>query len=329
MKASSRTAAGVRRPGRAWGIRVAHSAMSLLVCLAWPALAGELTLTDSLKSKDRATTPVPAPVPQVAIPAERAEARSSSTLPDFAQSADPVIKLAVGDTVTMDVYGKPELRTTTYVADEGTILVPLAGPVIIAGLSPNQAAARIAKALKDGEFLVNPQVTVSVDKSVSQQISVLGEVGKAGRYAVDANTTILDLLAQAGGRTEAGGDEIYLFRPDANGVMTRITIPLDSLDKPDAEIPNIRFKGGDTVYVPKGGKFYIQGEVVQPSQYRLEPNMTVVDAIARAGGITRRGSASRVEIKRRMADGHYEIIHPKPTDRVRADDQIRVKESIF
>jgi polysaccharide export outer membrane protein len=63
--------------------------------------------------------------------------------------------------------------------------------------------------------------------------------------------------------------------------------------------------------------------------YRLEPGMTVIQAVARAGGITVRGSDRRIEIKRPAKDGKYEIIHAKPDDVIAADDVIRVKESIF
>jgi len=243
--------------------------------------------------------------------------------------SEPSITLDVGDTVTLDVYGKPEMKTTAYIADDGTVLVPLVGPVKVAGLAPVDAGARIAKAFKDGELLVNPQVSVTVVTSRSQQVSVLGEVGKEGRYTVDSGSTVFDLIALAGGISKDGATVVYLLRTDANGSVSRTALNLDSLANPDIEFPNIRFKGGDTLYVPRAGKFYIQGEVVTPSQYRLQPNMTVSEAIATAGGITRRGSSSRVEIKRRKPDGTYATIHPKSTDPVMPDDVIRVKESIF
>lgn len=241
----------------------------------------------------------------------------------------PLVKLGIGDTVTVQVYGKPDLGTTTTIADDGTILVPLIGATPITGLSPSEAATKIATALQTGEFLVKPQVTITLVQGNSQQVSVLGEVGKPGRYPVESRTTIFDLLAQAGGKGVEGASVIYLLHTDPQGNITRTPINLDSLTDVKAALPTIRLEGGDTLLVPRAGQFFVYGEVTNPNQYRLDPGMTVIQALTRAGGITRRGSSSRIEIKRRNATGGYETIHPKLTDSVQAEDVIRVKESIF
>ena len=209
------------------------------------------------------------------------------------------------------------------------ILVPLIGATPITGLSPSEAATKIATALQTGEFLVKPQVTITLVQGNSQQVSVLGEVGKPGRYPVESRTTIFDLLAQAGGKGVEGASVIYLLHTDPQGNITRTPINLDSLTDVKAALPTIRLEGGDTLLVPRAGQFFVYGEVTNPNQYRLDPGMTVIQALTRAGGITRRGSSSRIEIKRRNATGGYETIHPKLTDSVQAEDVIRVKESIF
>jgi polysaccharide export outer membrane protein len=86
--------------------------------------------------------------------------------------------------------------------------------------------------------------------------------------------------------------------------------------------------GGDTIVVPRAEQFYIYGEVASPNKYRVEPNMTVIQAISRAGGVSLRGSEHRVEIKR-MSKGSYITIKAKLSDLVQPDDVIHVKESIF
>jgi len=88
-------------------------------------------------------------------------------------------------------------------------------------------------------------------------------------------------------------------------------------------------QGGDSIYVPVAEQFYIAGEVRSPAMYRLDAGMTVLQAIARAGGITERGSASRVQIRRRGPKGDYIVISGKPGERIQADDVITVKERIF
>jgi polysaccharide biosynthesis/export protein len=244
-------------------------------------------------------------------------------------TASRLIQLGPGDSVNIQVYGQPDMSSTVYISDDGTIPVPLAGPVQVAGLSPSEASQRIEKALSDGHYLVGPQVTLTVVLSRSQRVSVLGQVSKPGLYPIESKTTIFDLLAEAGGALETGSDVIFLLRPDATGTVQRYPISLKGLDDAKKSIPTQSLRGGDSVFVPRAEQFYIYGEVTSPNKYRVEPDMTVVQAIARAGGITPRGSERRVDIKRLSGKGTYVTIKAKLNDLVKADDVIHVKESIF
>jgi polysaccharide biosynthesis/export protein len=247
-----------------------------------------------------------------------------------AQSASPsrIIQLGPGDSVNIQVYGQPDMNTTVYVSDDGTIPVPLAGSVQVAGMSPAEASQKIEKALKDGKFLVKPQVTLAVLVSRSQRVSVLGQVGHPGLYPIESNTTIFDLLALAGGALDTSADEIFLLRPDAAGNVQRYPINLRGLDDANKSIPTQGLHGGDSVFVPRAEQFYIYGEVTAPNKYRVEEQMTVIQAITRAGGVTPRGSERRVDIKR-LSNGNYVTIKAKLNDLVKPDDVIHVKESIF
>ena len=239
-----------------------------------------------------------------------------------------IIQIGPGDSVSIQVYGQADMSTVVYVSDDGTIPVPLAGPVQIAGLSPSEASKRIEKALKDGNYLVDPHVTLTVTVSRSQRVSVLGQVGRPGQYPIEAKTTLFDLLALAGGALDTGSDDIFLLRTDANGALQRYPINLKGLQNSRVAIPEQTLRGGDSILVPKADQFYIYGEVTAPNKYRVEPDMTVIQAIARAGGVSPRGSERRVDIKR-MIDGKYVTVKAKLNDPVKADDVIHVKESIF
>lgn len=221
------------------------------------------------------------------------------------------------------------MTTTVYVSDDGTIPVPLAGPVQVAGLSPSEASQRIEKALKDGKYLLDPHVTLAVVVSRSQRISVLGQVGHPGLYPIESNTTIFDLLALAGGALDTSADEIFLLRPDAAGNIQRYPINLKGLDDAKRSMPAQSLRGGDSIFVPRAEQFYIYGEVTAPNKYRVEPQMTVIQAISRAGGVTPRGSERRVDIKRLGSDGKYLTVKAKLNDLIKPDDVIHVKESIF
>jgi polysaccharide export outer membrane protein len=272
----------------------------------------------------------------VLVVASMGAGRSSGAAPakppaaaDAAPDTRPLLQLGAGDSVTIQVYGQPDMGATVYVSDDGTVPVALVGSVEVAGLSPAQASLRIEKALRDGKFLVNPHVTLIVTQSRSQRVSVLGQVGTPGRYPIESNTSIFDLLAQAGGVKDDGADVVFLLRPDKDGKETRYPINLKLMVNGAAPAQTERLRGGDSVFVPRADQFYIYGEVTAPGKYKVEPGMTVVQAIARAGGVTLRGSQNRVEIKRHKPDGSDTTTKAKLGEAVQPDDVIRVKESIF
>jgi polysaccharide export outer membrane protein len=244
-------------------------------------------------------------------------------------AASPLTPLGAGDSVALHVFGQPDMDTVLGVADDGTISVPLAGAIPVVGLSTENAARRVEKSLKDGGFFVDPHVTLTITQSMSQRVSVLGEVHTPGRYPVDSKTTIVDLLAQAGGETEFGSDTVYVLRPDASGTIKRYPVNLKGLANGATVAPTQLLRAGDSVYVPRAEQFFILGEVQRPAMYKLEPNLTVLQAIAVAGGVTPKGSMRRIEVKRAGKNGEQIVISPKANDLVLPDDVIRVKESIF
>ena len=254
---------------------------------------------------------------------------TSAPTPAAAATPGPMLALGAGDSVSVQVYGRPELTLTTYVADDGAIPVPLAGRVPVSGLAPAEAAERIAAAYRQAKFLVDPQVTVLLLQSRSQQVSVLGAVQHPGRYVIDTNATVMDLLAQAGGIAENGARTVYLIHGGTDGKGARTAIDLNGLDRDGVPLPVANLHGGDSVFVPVAAQFYVYGEVQAPNMYRLEPGMTVEQAISRSGGVTARGSRKRIEVRRRGDDGSY-ITHPvELAEQVQAGDVIRVKERIF
>jgi len=235
--------------------------------------------------------------------------------------------LGVGDWVSIQISGQPN-ATAASIGGDGTVNVPLVGNIPVAGILPAQAASRIARALKDGGYFIDPQVTVLATQPQSQVVSVVGEVHSQGRFAITARTTIVDLLAQAGGVKDTASDLGYVVRTDDAGRVTRIPVSLNVLTT-DVDTPQTMLLGGDSLLVPPAEQFSISGEVSLPGRYRIEPGMTITQAIARAGGVTERGSERRIQVKRADKPGHYQTLHPKPGDLVKADDIISVKESLF
>jgi polysaccharide export outer membrane protein len=237
--------------------------------------------------------------------------------------------LSIGDSVSIQVYGQPDMTTTVYVDEDGAINVPLAGRVPVAGLTTVDAGKAIEMALVTGQYLINPHVTVTVLQSHSQKITIVGEVRTPGRYPMESTATVIDMIAMAGGTTENAASTVYILRADDHGGSTRVPVDLRGLSAGVGTLATPALQGGDSIVVPHAEHYYVYGEVLTPNMYRLEPGLTVLQAISRAGGITARGSEHRVEIKRAGKNGRYVVTHANLGDIVQVDDVIRVKESIF
>lgn len=239
-----------------------------------------------------------------------------------------LIHLGPGDLVSVNVYGQPDMDGDVYVADDGTISVPLLGPVSVAQLSPVEAAHRVESALIGHQLLVRPHVTIQVVQSHSQLVSVLGEVAKPGRYPINPDTNVIQLLAEAGGETENGADFVYVLRNQAQGTQ-RLRVNLTGLGDAKDPLPHDLLHAGDSVYVPRAQKIYVYGEVRSPGVYRFQPGMTVMEAITQAGGVDEKGSRRRLELKRTEPNGQVQVLHVRADDLVQPGDNIRVKQSIF
>jgi polysaccharide biosynthesis/export protein len=246
-----------------------------------------------------------------------------------APAATRLALLGPGDSVTMLVYGQPDMTTTTYVGNDGSIHIPLAGSVQVAGVTAVEAAERVEKALREGGYFVHPQITITLNQSRSERVTVLGEVKTPGSYAIDPSTSVIDLLAAAGGLTPNGADTGTVRRHEADGRTASYTVDLRGLGGPHGGTSLDRLQSGDELYVPQAEHVYVYGEVATPNMYKLEPGMTVMQAIVRAGGVTPRGSERRVEIKRMGKNGQYVVSKAQLGELLEPDDIVRVKESIF
>ena len=243
-------------------------------------------------------------------------------------AATPGFTIGAGDTVQIDVLGRPELAARGNVSGDGRVNAALIGPVNIAGLTPVQAAERIAKAYRDGQYLVAPQVTVNLVEYQSQQLTVMGEVRSPGRFPVRTRLSVLDALALAGGINDVGSSMAYLLRPeDAN--VTRYEIDLDALIQSGAGQQYFELLAGDILVVPKAQLFYIYGEVRSPNAYKLKPGMTVIQALSLAGGLTDKGSDRRIDIRRKGGDGKLDSTGATLNDTLMADDVVYVRERLF
>ncbi len=244
----------------------------------------------------------------------------------WATAAD--VLLGPGDVVKVSVFGNPDLTLETRVSEAGSISFPLIGEVAIGGLPAAAAEKKIAGLLESGGFLRKPQVNLIVTVLQSQQVSVLGQVNRPGRYPIDGKRTLTDILASAGGVSAEGGDTVTLIR-NRDGKAVKETVDLlDMMHSGDMN-RNFDLSGNDVIYVERAPRFYIYGEVQRPGFFRLERNTTVLQALSAGGGLTARGTERGIRIKRRDGSGKLEVLDAQMDDLVRVDDVVYVRESLF
>jgi polysaccharide biosynthesis/export protein len=248
------------------------------------------------------------------------------TVPGHAQSRET---LGTGDNLRVTVFQNPDLTTEARVSERGTIQFPLIGEVALAGRTPADAAARIAAQLRQGNFLKNPQVTVSVLQVRSHQVSVLGQVARPGRYPLDdTSSRLTDVLALAGGITPTGDDSVTVMLT-RNGTQKRLEVDVARMYRSGDLSSNLEVQNGDTIYVQRAPVIYIYGEVQRAGAYRLEPNMSVMHALSLGGGLTQRGTERGLKVHRQLPDGTVQRLDAKLTDTLHPDDVIYVKEALF
>ncbi len=232
------------------------------------------------------------------------------------------------DLLGITVFGYDDLKSETRVSVDGQISFPLIGKLHVADQSTFEVEQLIAEKLAKGRFVPDAQVTVNVLENNSQRVSVLGHVNKPGRYALDSATTLIDVIAMAGGIKETGDEKVILTRYKEGKTEKHVINLYDMLDASESTNPLV-LKPKDKIYVAKAPMFYIYGEVQQPGEYRIVRDMSVVKALSIGGGLTLRGTQNGIIIKRNNASGEMQELDGELTEPVIKGDVVYVKERLF
>ncbi len=243
--------------------------------------------------------------------------------------------LGPGDSIRILVFQNPDLTLETRVSEGGTITYPLVGSVKVGGMPIADAEHAIANALKNGGFVQQPQVNIVLMQVRGNQVAVLGEVARPGRFPLEIfNTRLSEMLANAGGITPGvggmgGGSDKVIITGWRNGQRFRKEVDVPSLFLNNNPEEDIEVAGGDVIYVPEAPVYYIYGETQRPGSFRIQRGMSVQQALAIAGGPTVRGTERGMKLFRKTSDGKVELIKTKPNDPVQPNDVIFVTESLF
>jgi polysaccharide export outer membrane protein len=247
-----------------------------------------------------AQTPATGETPQSATPNVPAAPQSQRLL------ANSNVKLGIGDLVEVSVFGVPDLATKSRIGGSGDLYLPLIDYVHVADLTTDEAQELIQKRLEDGGFVRGPHVSIFVDESASQAVTVLGEVARPGPYPAIGERRLFDVISAAGGLTPQAGRVVTIEHRGDPG--QKIDLQLSSNLAEDTQDKNVDIYPGDTIIVSRAGIIYVVGDVGHPSGFLMEDNtLSVLKALALAGGSTRTSSLGKTRILRQTADGVHEI----------------------
>ena len=252
------------------------------------------------------------PGSQVTLPEEAALTQSKPIpggsqleIPD--QASHNQYKIGPGDSITLTVFGHPEISGRRTVGPDGNIQVVLLGSVVVAGLTADQAGATLTRLLSDD--YVAPVTSVQINSYMNNQVIVLGDVGAPGIVRFLGQPTLLEALAKAGtAKGESGqlpASRCAIFR----GRDRVFWLDLRGLYRGDELAANFPLQPNDVVYVPYNidNVVYVMGQVAKPGAYPVSPNMSVVQALAQAGGPNEDATTGKIALARPSQNIQKEI----------------------
>lgn len=223
-------------------------------------------------------------------------------------AASESLLIGPGDTLHVQVLDTPELEQHPRVTDSGEIPLIGIGNLKVVGLTPAAAADKIRDQLINMHYMNHPEVSVTVEQYATQTVSVLGQVKNPGAYIISTPRSILSVVALAGGLTDTANYNITIQRRDGSQSPVEYNL---SNDPHDAIVGQVKVYPGDTVIVPKAGLAYVLGDVTRPGGFVMQNNhsqLTVVQAVALAGGTPPSAVPSHAKLIRRTPQGGYQEI---------------------
>jgi polysaccharide biosynthesis/export protein len=216
--------------------------------------------------------------------------------------------LGEGDLLKINVFEAKELNTEVRVSSRGFIALPLIGTVNVKGLTAIEAEEKIEQ-LYQQRFIKNPHVSVFVEEHISQRITLVGQFKKPGTYDYTTKQRLLDVIALGGGLSEKAG-EIAQIRKSRHlkGQPDVIMVDLDRLIREGNVQLNIEINGGDVVFIPEAGVFFVDGAVKRPGTYDIKHHTTIREAIVEAGGFETWATKNKIKLARVEENGERKLI---------------------
>jgi polysaccharide biosynthesis/export protein len=240
----------------------------------------------------------------VSSPAARAQQDQDDSQRSSATDKPAPLKIAPGDLLHITVFDVPEMTQDVRIGAKGEAQLALIGNIDLAELTGEEAGDAIARELRNRKLLLSPQVNVLIKEFASQGVSVIGEVQHPGVYQVLGSRSLLDLISMAGGLTNVADTRITIKR--RRGSEQAITVKLKTDDPATSLNNNVQIYPGDLIVVPRAGIVYVLGDVNRPGGFVMQDSgkITLLQALAQAGGASKSASLSKTVLMRKNAQGY-------------------------
>jgi len=242
------------------------------------------------------------------------------------QSGSGDYPIGPGDVIELNVPGMEEIKNMSErINGDGTISLPFAGVIKVDGMTEKSLRDEIRRRLEE-KYMRNPQINLFVKEFRSRQVAVIGAVQKPGLYNLASySDTLLNMISQAGGMKPEASERILfvpaepvdpeqarkviqampaqVVRQDSAPLILKnvdpISISLDSINRGNNErFLQMPARAGDIIMVPGGGEVLVQGWVEKPGSFKITPGLTVLGAVAAAGGPMYPADTGSVELIR-------------------------------
>ena len=246
-------------------------------------------------------------VPPEALVPQAETPRYSAAEALRAFEAEPAAyRLGEGDLLDVNVWERADLTGAHVVGPDGVITLPVAGPIKVAGLTREEAAAACRTVLS--KYYADVSVTVGVSQYVSNRVFVLGRVRTPGVQQLSTAPTLLEALSRAGGPVQEGAGALSHCAV-IRGRERLAWIDLRRLLENGDLSLNVSLRANDVVLVPEWEEapVYVLGQVVKPGPVRWSAGMLFTDAVGRAGGLTPDADGSAVHIVRPSENLRYTV----------------------
>jgi len=251
------------------------------------------------------------PQPAVQVPAEVKEAKDALVR---------AYRIGPGDLLELKVFQVDELSQVVRVSEDGSITLPLLGRVVVEGLTQEGVVQKLTGLLQ-AKYIKNPQVTIFIKEYKNQQVAVIGAVENAGSYELVGRKNLLQIISMAGGFSETAGNEVFILREGPDGATSTVSIDLKDLLVNGNQALNVPIEPNDVINVPvdKEIRVFVMGRVTRPGavKSKLSEGITLLQAIADAGGLAEGAKESAISITRKDKAGKEQKIRVNLKDIIR------------